>query len=237
MKTLKDKVIIITGAGGATAGAIIEAFHKAGARLLLVDRDALRIEGRASSYGLTPCQEDLLSFESAQRVVKEAKTQFSKVDGLVHLVGDVLTGSVLDTTFEDYTRVFQTNVRTLFDMTKAILPELVKRNEAFIAGIASREAWRGSAAGSSIFAAAKSAVATFLRSLDGELHQTGVGVSIIYPMGFIDTLHNRKTLGRSKEHTFIHPESIAQALIDAALSGQGGRLLEMPVYPPRDKKK
>jgi NADP-dependent 3-hydroxy acid dehydrogenase YdfG len=235
MKTLKDKVIVVTGAGGAMAGAVIEGFYKAGARLLLVDRDALRIEGRASSYGITPCQEDLMSFESAQRVVAEAKSRFSKVDGLVHMVGDVVTGSVLETSFEDYSRVFQTNVRTLFDMTKAILPELVKRDEAFIAGIASREAWRGSAAGSSIFAAAKSAVATFLRSLDGELQNTGVGVSIIYPMGPVDTLHNRKTLGRDKEQTLIHPESIAQALLDAALSGQGGRLLELPVYPPRAK--
>jgi NADP-dependent 3-hydroxy acid dehydrogenase YdfG len=234
MRTLKDKVIIITGAGGAMAGAVTEAFYQAGARLLLVDRDALRIEGRANSYGITPCQEDLMSFESAQRVVKEAKARFSKVDGLVHLVGDVVTGSVLETSFEDYSRVFQTNVRTLFDMTKAILPELVKRDEAFIAGIASREAWWGSAAGSSIFAAAKSAVATFLRSLDGELQKTGVGVSIIYPMGHVDTLHNRKTLGKSKE-PFIHPESIAQALLDAALSGQGGRLLEVPIYPPRSK--
>jgi NADP-dependent 3-hydroxy acid dehydrogenase YdfG len=233
MKTLKDKVIVITGAGGAMAGAVIEGFHKAGARLLLVDRDVLRIEGRASSYGITPCQEDLMSFESAQRVVAEAKGQFSKVDGLVHLVGDVVTGSVLDTSFEDYSRVFQTNMRTLFDMTKAILPELVKRDEAFIAGIASREAWRGSAAGSSIFAAAKSAVATFLRSLDGELQNTGVGVSIIYPMGYLDTLHNRKTLG--KKEPFIQSASIAQAILDAALSGQGGRLLEVPVYPPRTK--
>lgn len=233
MKTLKDKVIVITGAGGAMAGAVTEGFYKAGARLLLVDRDAMRIEGRANSYGITPCQEDLMSFESAQRVVNEAKSRFSKVDGLVHLVGDVVTGSVLETSFEDYSRVFQTNMRTLFDMTKAILPELVKRDEAFIAGIASREAWRGSAANSSIFAAAKSAVATFLRSLDGELQQTGVGVSIIYPMGYLDTLHNRKTLG--KKEPFIQPESIAQAILGAALSGQGGRLLEMPVYPPRNK--
>jgi NADP-dependent 3-hydroxy acid dehydrogenase YdfG len=233
MKTLKDKVIVITGAGGAMAGAVIEGFHRAGARLLLVDRDAMRIEGRANSYGITPCQEDLMSFDSAQRVVAEAKSRFSKVDGLVHLVGDVTTGSVLDTSFEDYSRVFQTNVRTLFDMTKAILPELVKREEAFIAGIASREAWRGSAANSSIFAAAKSAVATFLRSLDGELQDTGVGVSIIYPMGYLDTLHNRKTLG--KKEPFIQSESIAQALVSAALSGQGGRLLEVPVYPPRAK--
>ena len=233
MKTLKDKVIVVTGAGGAMAGAVIEGFYKAGARLLLVDRDTLRSEGRANSYGITPCQEDLMSFESAQRVVAEAKQQFSKVDGLVHLVGDVVTGSVLDTSFEDYSRVFQTNVRTLFDMTKAILPELVKRDEAFIAGIASREAWRGSAAGSGIFAAAKSAVATFLRSLDGELQTTGVGVSIIYPMGYLDTSHNRKTLG--KKEPFIQSESIAQAILDAALSGQGGRLLEVPVYPPRAK--
>jgi NADP-dependent 3-hydroxy acid dehydrogenase YdfG len=234
MKTLKDKVIIITGAGGAIAGAVAEAFYKEGSRLLLVDRDVVRIEGRASSYGTTPVQEDLMSFDSAQRVVAEAKTRYGKVDGVIHLVGDLVTGSVLETSFDDYTRVFQTNVRTLFDMTKAILPDLLKRDEAFIAGIACKEAWGGGAAGMSVFAAAKGAVATFLRSLDEELQNTGVGVSIIYPMGPADTLHNRKT-PRTKDQALIHPESIARALLDAALSGEGGRLLELPVYPPRSK--
>ncbi len=231
MQTLKDKVIVITGAGGAIAGAVAESFAKAGARLLLVDRDLVRIEGRASSYNAPVVESQLNSFEEAQQMVDTAKNTYGKVDGLVHLVGDMDTSTVLDTPLDAYDRVFDSNVRTLFYSVKAVLPELLKREEAFIGGIASREAWGGGAAGASLFAAAKSAVGAFLRSLDKELQDSKVGVSIVYPMGPVDTLTNRHAHGASS--ALINPEGIGEAFVRAALSGHGGSLLEIPIYPPR----
>jgi NADP-dependent 3-hydroxy acid dehydrogenase YdfG len=231
MQTLKDKVVIITGAGGAIAGAVAEGFAKAGARLLLVDRDEVRIAGRASSYNAPFIESELASFDDAQKMVTKAKDTYGKVDGLVHLVGAVDTAGVLEAPLEMFELVFNSNMRTLFYSVKAVLPELLKREEAFIGGIASSEAWGGGAAGASLFAAAKSAVATFLRSLDKELVNTQVGVSIVYPMGPADTVTNRNTLGRKSP--FIQPDGIAEAFVRAALSGHGGRLLEIPIYPPR----
>jgi NADP-dependent 3-hydroxy acid dehydrogenase YdfG len=231
MQTLKDKVLILTGAGGTIAGAVAESFAKEGAQLLLVDRDAVRIEGRASSYGTRPIVADLGSLESAQSIVAIAKERWGKVDGLIHLVGDVIAGNILKASSDDYSRVFDSNVRTLFYATKAVLPELMKREEGFIAGIASREAMQGGAEGVSLFAAAKSAVAAFLRSLDQELESTKINVAIAYPLAPVDSLSNRKMI--SNKRKLIHPSAIGYALVQAALSGQGGRLLELPIYPPR----
>jgi NADP-dependent 3-hydroxy acid dehydrogenase YdfG len=231
MQTLKDKVVMITGAGGAIAGAVAEGFARAGSRLLLVDRDVVRIEGRAASYNAPVFESDLSSFEDAQQMVAKAKSVYGKVDALVHLVGDIDTATVLETPLEAFDKVFDSNMRTLFYSVKAALPELLKREEAFMGGVASSEAWGGGAAGASLFAAAKSAVATFLRSLDQELKQTRVGVSIVYPMGPVDTVTNRHALGRLSP--LIRPEGIAEAFVRAALSGESGRLLEIPIYPPR----
>jgi NADP-dependent 3-hydroxy acid dehydrogenase YdfG len=234
MRTLKDKIIIVTGAGGTVAGAIEKALADAGARPLLVDRDGVRIQGRAASYGTAAIEEDLSTLESAERMVKAAKAHWGKVDGLIHLVGELTLGSVLESTTDDYNTAFDSNMRTLYHAVKAVLPELLNRDEAFIAGVASHGAWGGSEAGASLFAAAKSAAAAFLRSLDAELNDSNISVVIAYPMGWIDTATNRQALNGDPEG-FIDPRSIADMLITAATLGSSGRLVELPIYPPRRK--
>lgn len=233
MKTLANKVIIVTGAGGAIAGSVGSTFRKEGAQLVLVDRDGVRIQGRASGYDTRPIEADFSTLKSAQAVVAQVEAELGRVDGLVHLVGEVVTGSLLEADEADYELAFSSNVKTLFNATKAVLPALLKREEGFIGGIASREAWGGGAAGAGLFAAAKGAVATFLRSLDADLAHTQVGVAIIFPMGPVDTLTNRGRFRRADSAHLIHPHAIAQAFVAAATSGVGGTLLEIPVYPPR----
>ena len=139
MKTLNDKVIVITGAGGSIAGAVEEAFRHEGARLVLVDKDKVRIQGRSSSYGALALEADFTTLKNAQDVVKKVKEEMGHVDGLVHLVGEVVTGRVDAASEADYNHAFDTNMRTLFNAVKAVLPELLSREEGFIGGIASQE--------------------------------------------------------------------------------------------------
>ncbi len=232
MRNLHDKVIVITGAGGAIAGAVSDAFQDVGARPVLVDRDELTIAARAQSYGTPAIVSDVGSARSAREAVSQVRQHYGHVDGLIHLVGEITGGEVAELDDEDYDAVFHSNVGTLVHAVRAVLPELVQREEGFIGGIASFEAWGGGAAGAALFAAAKSAVATFLRSLDKELLGTGVHVGICFPMGLVDTPSNRKALGRSHRGTLIDPSVIGRAFVTAAASGAGGRLVELPVYPP-----
>ncbi len=232
MKTLHDKVIIITGAGGTIAGAVQEALARAGARPALVDRDVVRIQGRATSYNAAAIESALASPEEAERVVREVKEQTGRIDGLVHLVGDVVPGTLQEADQDAFDRSFDTNVRTLFYAIKAVLPELLARDEGFIGGIAAHEAWGGGAAGGGLFAAAKSAVAAMLRSLDRELEDSAVSVGIVFPMGTVDTISNRRQL-QDPGLPMIAPSTIGDAFVSAALAGEGGRLVELPVYPPR----
>lgn len=232
MKTLKDKVIVITGAGGSIAGAVEAYFRDQGARVALVDKAIVRIQGRASSTGAMAFESDFSSLEKSQAVLANIKKETGRIDGLIHLVGDIIPGKVTELSEADYQQAFDTNVKTLFHAVKAVLPELLHNDEGFIAGIASQEISGGGLEGSSLFAAAKSAVAAFLRSLDAELKNTKITVSIVFPMGLVDTLANRKQ-GINKNNLLIKPQAIAQAFVSAALSGEGGSLLEIPVYPPR----
>lgn len=232
MKTLKDKVVVITGAGGTIAGAVEAALREVGARVVLVDKDIVRIRGRASSYNALALESDLATLDDATTLVAKINSELSRIDGLIHLVGELVSGTVETLEPAAFDTAFNSNMRTLFYISKAILPELRKRDEAFIVGMGSQGAWHGETTGSSLFAAAKSAVATYLRSLDGELADTDISVSTVFPVGAVDTHSNRNTL-RGTDTTLIAPSAIARALV-AAVMTDGGRLTELAVYPPRN---
>jgi NADP-dependent 3-hydroxy acid dehydrogenase YdfG len=232
MRSLHDKVIVITGAGGAIAGAVAEAFFEAGARPALIDRDEVAMAGRARSYGTLGVVSDLRTPAAARSAFEAIREHHGHVDGLVHLVGAIVDGGVAELCDDAYDEAFDSNVATLVHAVRAVLPELVERGEGFIGGIGSAAAWRGGGAGAALFAAAKSAVATFLRSLDEELAGTGVHVGICFPLALVDTPGNRQAVGREHHAALIDPAVIGRAFVTAAASGAGGRLVELPVYPP-----
>jgi NADP-dependent 3-hydroxy acid dehydrogenase YdfG len=235
MQALRDKVIIITGAGGSIAGAVAEAFREVGARPALIDRELVRIQGRAAAYQSAAVESELESTAAAEAAVGAVLAHHGQLHGLVHLVGERAGGPVSAIDEATFDTVFQSNVRTLHLAVRAVLPHLLKQRQGFIAGIASKGAWiggmAGGADGAAVFAAAKSAVGAYLHALDDELQGTGVHVSICYPMGVVDTEANRRTLGRDHPFGRISPAAIGRAFVAAALSGNGGRMLEIPVHP------
>jgi NADP-dependent 3-hydroxy acid dehydrogenase YdfG len=155
------------------------------------------------------------------------------VDGLIHSVGGFTEGQVKDTDIAAYDKMFDLNMRTLFYMTKAVLGELVNQKDGFIAGISAAAAWNGGASGVALYAAAKAAVATYLRSLDAELVNTAVRVAIIYPMGAVDTQANRQDMPEADPMAWIDPKEIGESLVYAASRSARGRVLEVPIFPPR----
>lgn len=233
MKTLKDKAIVITGAGSDIAGAVQEALAQSGARPILVDRDVIRIRARAESYGTLAIEEDLLTAESARRTAEAAHARMGRVDGLVHLVGDLVPGRLEDVDESAYETAFDSNVRTLFHALRAFLPLLKRQREAFIASLGAQQAFQGGSPGATLYAAAKGASATLLRSLDAELAGTSVDVTIVTPLAPVDTERGRRVLTGHGEDGWITPQAVGAAFRAAALTGEGGRLLELPLHPPR----
>ena len=84
-----------------------------------------------------------------------------------------------------------------------------------------------------LYAAAKAAVATYLRSLDAELGGTEIRVTVVYPMGTVDTPANRKSMPEADPMSWINPDEIGEALVYAASRSPQGRVLELPIFPPR----
>ncbi|HEY8552296.1 MAG TPA: SDR family NAD(P)-dependent oxidoreductase [Thermaerobacter sp.] len=170
---LSGQVWVITGGAGAIAGRIARAFAAAGARLVLADLDRAReaLAARARELGAMSFTADLTQFAEAEALARRVREGMGRVDGLIHTVGTYAGGPVDAVDPAQYERLFDLNVRTLFYTVRAVLPLMLEQGEGFIAGFASGPAWRGAGPRAALYAAAKSAVATFLRSLDAELRE------------------------------------------------------------------
>jgi NADP-dependent 3-hydroxy acid dehydrogenase YdfG len=233
MLTLEGKVFILTGGGGAIAGAIARSFTQAGARLALVDTNESIITQRAQELGGRAFVANLTHYPDAEMLVRQVKAQLGRMDGLVHTVGGFAYSPIKDTEPSLYDRMFDLNMRTLFYMTRAVIPELLAQKDGFIAGISAAAAWNGVGPGVALYAAAKAAVATYLRSLDAELAGSAVRVAIVYPMGAVDTPANRKEMPDADPMAWVDPAEIGESLVFAASRSPRGRVLELQIFPPR----
>ncbi|MCU1282696.1 MAG: short-chain dehydrogenase/reductase [bacterium] len=233
MAPLTDRVFVITGGGGALAGPIARSFAHAGARLVLVDRVLEHVAERAREHHATPLGADLTTLDGAVAMANSVVGRHGRIDGLVHTVGAFAMGRIVDSDAATYDRMFDLNVRTLFNTLRAVAPAMLARGDGFICAISSEPGWTGRAPGSALYGAAKSAATSLMRTLEAEARGTQVGVCIVYPMGAIDTPINRKEMPNADPQSFIDPGEIAASILHAATRSPRGRLSELPIHPPR----
>jgi NADP-dependent 3-hydroxy acid dehydrogenase YdfG len=214
MERLDGQVFVVTGGKGAIGRSVVTALSAAGARAIVA--------------GLP--EVDVLDAGGAERLVKDVLAREGRLDGVVHTVGSFAMGKVHEAKVSDYDQLFDLNVRSLFYVARAVVPHFLTSGRGFLAAFSSEPGWSGASPGSALYGAAKSAVATFLRSLDGELAGTDIKVAVVYPMGAVDTPANRRDMPGFDR--YIDPQDIAESIVHAAQRSRAGRLLELAVYPP-----
>jgi NAD(P)-dependent dehydrogenase (short-subunit alcohol dehydrogenase family) len=221
------KTVLVTGAGGGVAGALLPRLHQEGYRLLLSDPRPERMGERALRYRGATFVADLTRYEEAKALADWAAER--GMEAVVHTVGGFAGGSFLQGDPGLYDWMMDLNLRTTFNLLHAALPHLEGRR-GFFAAFAAGPAWTGAGPKRALYTAAKTALAALLRSVAGEAE--GVRFLVLYPMGTIDTPANREAMPEADPRRWIRPEALAEALL-LALRMEGGSLLELPVYPPR----
>jgi NAD(P)-dependent dehydrogenase (short-subunit alcohol dehydrogenase family) len=230
--SIKDHCFVVTGGAGAIARSILKSLAAAGAKVVAVDRTQAHAD-LAADTGAWPLGADLSSFEGALAMAHAITDKLGAVDGLIHTVGGFAMGPLAESDPTLYDKMFDLNVKTLYYAIRALLPGMLVRGRGFIAGFSSEPGWNGVASGAALYGASKSAVATLLRSIDSEVRGSGVRVSIVYPMGAVDTPANRRDMPTVDPRMLIDPVEIAETIRFAAERGGGARLLELPIFPAR----
>lgn len=185
MGSIENKIAIVTGGGGGIGGAIVQRFAREGAKLAVADIDADAAKARvkeAADRGTDaiPIVADVTNKQSVGDMVKLTLDRWGKIDILVNVAGGAQRKNVVDITAEDWDRVVNLNLKSVFLCSQAVLPAMLEAKYGKIVSISSIYGFAGNATRSS-YAAAKAGVAVFTKSLALEHVKDGINVNAIAP--------------------------------------------------------
>jgi 3-oxoacyl-[acyl-carrier protein] reductase len=130
-------------------------------------------------------QSNAAEFNTAQELAKEVLIEFGSIDILVNNAGITKDNLLLRISEEDFDKVIDVNLKSVFNMTKAVIRPMMKQRAGSIINMSSVVGLKGNA-GQSNYAASKSGILGFSKSVALELGSRNVRSNVIAP-GFIET--------------------------------------------------
>jgi NAD(P)-dependent dehydrogenase (short-subunit alcohol dehydrogenase family) len=174
---LKGKRALVTAAGQGMGRAAVRAFAREGAHVIATDVNAQALEDFAGDAAISPARLDVLDDQAVQAFVEST----GRVDILFNCAGWVHHGTVLDCRLEDWDRSFDLNVRSMFVLTKAMLPKMIHAGGGTILNMASVLGARKAAPNRLAYAASKAAVEGFTRALAIDHVKQGIRANCVCP--------------------------------------------------------
>ena len=186
---LRGKVAIVTGAGSRGPGvgngkAAAILFAREGARVLCVDQALERAEEtvgliRAEGGEATAHAADITRADECRAMVEAAVGRWGGLDVLHNNVGIESRKGLFETTEEEWDRVLEVDLKSVFLATRAAVPAIVARGGGSVICVSSIAGHRGH--GRTAYAAAKAGVEGFVRSVAVQLGEQGVRINAIAP--------------------------------------------------------
>jgi 3-oxoacyl-[acyl-carrier protein] reductase len=191
MNLLEGKTAIITGGSRGIGKAIVEIFVKQGANVAFTyssSSDAAKaIENELSTNNVKvkSYKSDASNFEEAKLLAASVLEEFGSIDILINNAGITKDNLLMRMSEEDFDRVIQVNLKSVFNMTKAVQRTMLKQRKGSIINMSSVIGVKGNA-GQSNYAASKAGIIGFTKSMAIELGSRNIRSNAIAP-GFIVT--------------------------------------------------
>ncbi len=191
MKLLDGKVVLITGASRGIGKAIAEECAKQGATVAFTyissEEKAKALENELSAKGgvAKGFKSDAGNYDAAQALVDQVVEAFGTVDVLVNNAGITRDTLLMRMTEEQWDEVIATNLKSAFNLTKAVIKPMLKAKKGSIINMSSVVGVSGNA-GQSNYAASKAGLIGFTKSVAQELGSRNIRCNAIAP-GFIET--------------------------------------------------
>lgn len=208
------KVIIITGASSGIGAATAQEFAKLGGQLVLVGRNVDKLKETAdkcdNAQTHLQLQADMTNEQDVEKIVKVTIDKCHRLDVLVNAAGIIENGTIENTSLDQYDRVMNTNMRSLYQLTMLAVPEL-KKTRGNIVNISSVCGLR-SFPNVLAYNISKSAVDQFTRCVALELAMSGVRCNSVNPGVIVTELHKRGGMDEEAYQKFLEHCKATHAL-------------------------
>jgi short-subunit dehydrogenase len=225
----KGKIVLITGASSGIGKQAAIDFADNGAKtIVLVSRSKTKLEELKEIVRQNSTSESLVyscDVSSKAEVItmgKELLCRLGHVDILVNNAGIGLYDKVQDQSIEEIESITFTNYLGMVYCTKVFLESMVYNGTGHIINVASVAASFG-VAGLAAYCASKYAILGFSEALYHELHGTGVGVTVVSPIGVKTNFFNHESFAhRIPNYTgfMLEPKTVSKAIVAAANSSR-----------------
>ncbi len=191
MGMLDGKIALVTGGTRGIGKGICEKFAQEGATVVFTyvasEAKAKTLEAELASHGgvVMAVRSDAADFEQAEALVNDVVAQFGKLDIVVNNAGITRDNLLMRMKEEDWDEVMDTNLKSVFNITKAVQRTMLKQRNGSIINISSIVGVQGNA-GQSNYAASKAGIIGFTKSIAKELGSRNIRCNAITP-GFIET--------------------------------------------------
>ncbi len=191
MELVKGKNVLITGASRGIGKGIAQAFAQQGANVAFTYSSsagpAQELEKELTALGVKAkaYQSNAADFESAQQLASAVLNEFGTIDVLINNAGITKDNLLMRISEEDFDKVIEVNLKSVFNMTKAVQRTMLKQRHGSLIHMSSVVGVKGNA-GQSNYAASKAGIIGFSKSIALELGSRNIRSNVIAP-GFIET--------------------------------------------------
>ncbi|XP_018802429.1 PREDICTED: uncharacterized protein LOC108977273 [Bactrocera latifrons] len=213
--SLAGKVVIVTGASSGIGAATAEEFAKQGSKVVLTGRNEANLKATEAACKAANSKVELLLITAdvttaAEKIIKGTIDKFGQLDVLVNNAGYGEMGSILDINVDQFDRVMNTNLRSVFLLTKYAAPHLVK-TQGNIVNVSSLAGLR-SFPFSSVYCTSKAALDQFTRCIALDLAPKNVRVNAVNPGTIVTEFHKRLGFSDEEDAKFLEHAKSTHAL-------------------------
>ncbi|MDB9837183.1 SDR family NAD(P)-dependent oxidoreductase, partial [Flavobacteriaceae bacterium] len=191
MKLLEGKTAIITGASRGIGRGIALVFAQHGCNVAFTFSSSVEaaqtLEAELKAFGITAkgYQSNAASYDQAHQLVEDVLKDFDGLDILINNAGITKDNLLMRMAEEDFDQVIEVNLKSVFNMTKAVQRTFLKQRKGSLIHMSSVVGVKGNA-GQANYAASKAGIIGFSKSIALELGSRNIRSNVIAP-GFIET--------------------------------------------------